>query len=463
MTPRPGKVNIQTPEGRIGRDWTRGSILSNVIQLSWPMAVTQTLMMIGPTIDMIWVGKLGTAEIAAVGISGTVVQLGMGAMMGLTTGVRALIARFIGAQDTETANRVAQQAMTITAIYAILTAIIGAFFSERIISLVHPDPDVIRIGASYLRINFIGSAAVSFRMMMDAVMQASGDSINPMWMAVVYRTLHILISPFLIFGLWIFPEMGVSGAATTAVISQSVGVILGIRILFGQKSRIRISFKGFRFDTNLIWRIVRIGFPSLISGIQRNLNQFFLQIFIAPFGTIALASHTINQRIEMFMSMPSMSFGMGAGVLVGQNLGARQPQRAEKSAWLAVLLVEGLLVVMSLVLLIWTAPVIRIFNGEASLVNMAGDFLRIALIGYLFLGIGSVFMSSLQGAGDTIPTMIISIGTVWLITIPLAYYFHLQDGWGIYGIRWAMTASTVASALANFIYFRTGKWKTRSV
>ena len=188
MTPRPGKVNIQTPEGRIGRDWTRGSILSNVIQLSWPMAVTQTLMMIGPTIDMIWVGKLGTAEIAAVGISGTVVQLGMGAMMGLTTGVRALIARFIGAQDTETANRVAQQAMTITAIYAILTAIIGAFFSESIISLVHPDPDVIRIGASYLRINFIGSAAVSFRMMMDAVMQASGDSINPMWMAVVYRT-----------------------------------------------------------------------------------------------------------------------------------------------------------------------------------------------------------------------------------------------------------------------------------
>jgi Na+-driven multidrug efflux pump len=105
----------------------------------------------------------------------------------------------------------------------------------------------------------------------------------------------------------------------------------------------------------------------------------------------------------------------------------------------------------------------RIFNSEAEFVSMASDFLQIALVGYIFLGIGSVLMSSLQGAGDTIPTMIISITTVWLITIPLAYYFHLQEGWGIYGIRWAMTASTVASALANFIYFRTGKWKTRMV
>jgi putative MATE family efflux protein len=350
MAPKPDAVTKNAPVGRIGRDWTRGSILSNVLQLSWPIAVTQSLMMVGPTIDMIWVGRLGPSAIAAVGISGTVVQLGMGAMMGLTTGVRALIARSIGARDNDTANNVAQQATIITAIYAVLTAIIGVFFSEDIISLVHPEPEVMRVGAAYLRINFIGSAAVSFRMMMDAIMQASGDAMNPMWMAVVYRTVHVVLSPFLIFGLWIFPEMGVSGAAVTAVISQSIGVILGLRILFGQKSRIRLSFRGFHFDNVLIWRIVRIGFPALVSGIQRNLNQFFLQIFISPFGTIALAAHTINQRFEMFVSMPSMSFGMGAGVLVGQNLGARQPQRAEKSAWLAVLLVEVLLVVASLAL-----------------------------------------------------------------------------------------------------------------
>jgi putative MATE family efflux protein len=463
MTFEPEGSGSRIPRGRLNRDWTQGSILGNVLQLSWPLAVTQTLMMVGPTIDMVWVGRLGPTAIAAVGVSGTVVQLGMGAMMGLTTGVRALIARFIGAKDTKLANEVAQQATIVTAIYAVITAIVGAFFSEEIISLVHPSPEVMEVGAAYLRINFIGSAAMSFRMMMDAIMQASGDSMNPMWITIAYRSLHIALSPFFIFGLWIFPEMGVRGAAITSVISQSFGVFLGLRVLFGQRSRLRLSYKGFHFDTALIWRIVRIGFPALISGIQRNLNQFFLQIFIAPFGTIALAAHTINQRFEMFMFMPSMAFGMGAGVLAGQNLGAKQPERAEKTAWLAAAVVEGLLVVFSIALLLWTSPVIRIFSSDPELVNMAGTFMRIAIVGYALLGFGSVVMSMLQGAGDTIPPMIISIATVWVITIPLAYYFHMQAGWGIYGIRWTLTASTILSAVANLIYFRTGKWKTRKV
>jgi putative MATE family efflux protein len=338
-------------------------------------------------------------------------------------------------------------------------AIIGALFAEEIISLVHPSPDVMAIGAVYLRINFIGSAAMGFRMMMDAIMQASGDSMNPMWITIVYRIFHVALSPFLIFGLWIFPKMGVTGAATTSVISQSLGVFLGINVLFSHRSRLRLSFKKFAFDTSLVWRIVRIGFPALVSGIQRNLNQFFLQIFIAPFGTLALAAHTVNQRFEMFMFMPAMAFGMGAGVLVGQNLGANQPQRAEKSAWLAVAMVEAIGLIASAALFIWNQPAISIFGSDPELIAIGGDFLRIAIIGYLFLGFSSVLMNALQGAGDTVPTMVFSIVTVWVITIPLAYYFHFQQGWGMYGIRWAMTASTVAGAAANLIYFRTGRWK----
>lgn len=463
MTSEPQIPIARTRPGHVMRDWTQGSILRNVLQLSWPIAITQTLMMIGPTIDMIWVGRLGPTAIAAVGVSGTVVQLAMGAMMGLTAGVRALIARSIGAGDTVTANRVAQQAAVITAIYSVLMAVIGAFFSEEIISLVHPSPEVMALGAAYLRINFIGSAAMGFRMTMDAIMQASGDSMNPMWITAVYRLFHIALSPFLIFGLWIFPKMGVNGAATTAVISQALGVVLGLNVLFSQRSRLRLSFAGFRFDTGLIWRVVRIGFPALVAGIQRNLNQFFLQIFIAPFGTLALAAHTINQRFEMLMFMPAMAFGMGASILVGQNLGARQPRRAERSAWLALAMVEAFAVLASLALFIWTSPAISIFNGDPELVKIAGEFLHIAIVGYLFLGFSSVLMSSLQGAGDTVPTMVISILTVWVITMPLAYYFHLQAGWGMYGVRWAMTASTVAGAAANLIYFRTGRWKTLRV
>ncbi len=446
-----------------GRDWTQGSIFKNLLLLSWPMAVTNTLMMLGPTIDMIWVGQLGSGAIAGVGVAGTAVQLVMGAMMGLTAGMRALIARFIGAKDVDSANRVAQQASVVTVIYAILMAIVGVFFSEEIVAMVGVKPEVVKAGAAYLRINFIGSAPMAFRMMMDSVMQASGDAMNPMKIALIYRVIHIALCPFLVFGWWIFPQLGVSGAAWTSVISQSVGVLLGIGVLFGERSSLKLSLRGFRFDLDIIWRIVRIGFPALISGIQRTLNQFFLMIFMAPFGTIAVASHTISQRIEMFLFMPAMALGMGAGVLVGQNLGANQPERAEKSTWLAVAIVEAVALLACVAILIWTSPIIRIFNNEAGLVKTAGEYLLIALPGFATVGFMMVLMNATQGAGDTVPMMIISIVTTWVITIPLAYFLPKWTDWGVYGIRWAMTGSMIIGGLANTIYFRTGKWKTRRV
>jgi putative MATE family efflux protein len=427
------------------------------------MAITQSLMTLGPTIDMIWVGKLGTLAIAAVGVSGVGVQLAQGAMMGLTTGMRALIARSIGSKDMELANRVAQQAIVVSMIYSILVAIIGIFYSEEIVSLVTKDADIVSVGAAYLRIQFVGSATMSFRMMMDSIMQASGDSMNPMQIAIIFRIFHIILCPFMIFGWWIFPELGVRGAAYTSVISQSLGVILGLRVLFGARSRLHLTFKGFRFDFGIIWRIVRIGFPSLISGVQRTLNQFILQRFLAPFGTVVLAAHTISQRLEMLIMMPAMAIGMGAGVLAGQNLGAKQPERAEKSTWLAVGITEVFAILAALVLFIWTTPVIRIFNSDPALDETATQFLHIAIVGWLFIGFMFVLMNSLQGVGDTVPTMIISIITTWFITIPFAYFLPKWTNWGVIGIRWAMTASTVIGGLANVIYFRTGRWKTRRV
>jgi putative MATE family efflux protein len=446
-----------------GRDLTQGSIFKNLLILSWPMAVTQSLMTLGPTIDMIWVGKLGPLAIAAVGVSGVAVQLAQGAMMGLTTGMRALIARFIGAKDMELANRVAQQAIVVSMIYSIIIAIVGVFYSEEIVSLVTKDADIISVGAVYLRIQFVGGATMSFRMMMDSIMQASGDAMNPMQIAIVFRIFHIILCPFMIFGWWIFPELGVSGAAYTSVISQSLGVILGLRVLFGARSRLHLTFKGFRFDLGIIWRIVRIGFPALISGIQRNLNQFILQRFLAPFGTIVLAAHTISQRLEMLIMMPAMAIGMGAGVLAGQNMGAGKPDRAEKSTWLAVGLVEVFAILAAALLFFWTTPVIRIFNSDPALDATATQFLHIAIVGWLFIGFMFVLMNSLQGVGDTVPTMIISIITTWFITIPFAYFLPKWTTWGVIGIRWAMTASTVVGGVANIIYFRTGKWKTRMV
>jgi len=442
------------------------------------MVVSNVLMMLGPTIDMIWVGKLGSSSIAGVGVAGIAVQLIMGAMMGLIMGMRAMVARFVGAGDETGANHVAQQAIVVSTGFALLAAIIGLFFSEEILALFDLEAEVVSEGAAYLRIMFIGAAAMSFRMMAEGTMQASGDTITPMTITVIYRLFHITLCPFLIFGLWIFPEMGVTGAATTNVIAQTLGVIAGMWFLFTGRSvhfdtarkairlgqsRMKLTLRGFRLDPSIIWRIVRIGAPAMVSGMQRTMTQFLLVYFMAGFGTLAVAAHTLVQRVEMVLFMPGMAFGMGAGVLVGQNLGAGRPERAERSAWLAGALVGGILLVCSIAVLLFAENIARIFNSEEALVATSGKFMRIAVVGYLLMPLTAVFMSALSGAGDTVPPMIISVTVAWLIQIPLAYFLPQITDLGVYGVRWGIAVGMVVSAVAFLAYFRTGRWKRKQV
>jgi len=427
------------------------------------MVVTNTLMMLGPTIDMIWVGKLGTASIAGVGVSGMAVMVSMGAMMGLAMGMRAMVARFIGAGDIAGANHVARQGFVISAVFAIVVAVIGIFLAERILILFGLEADVVAEGTAYMRILFVGSLAMSLRMMTEAVMQASGDTISPMKITIGYRLFHVALCPFLIFGWWIFPHLGVSGAAITNIISQSLGTAIGFWFLFSGRTRLRLTMSNFHLDLNIIWRIVRIGFPALVSGIQRSISQFILMYFVVPYGTLAVAAHTINQRVEMIMMMPAMAFGMASGVLVGQNLGAGQPERAEKSAWLAVGWVEGVAIIGSVLILVWAENIVRIFNAEPGMVEIASDFLRIAVTGFIMLGFMAVTMQALQGAGDTMPPMVVSVLTVWLVTLPLAYFLPKVTDMGVYGVRWAMVAGMAVPAVALTIYFKLGRWKQKQI
>jgi len=186
-------------------------------------------------------------------------------------------------------------------------------------------------------------------------------------------------------------------------------------------------------------------------------------LFMAPFGTIAVAAHSVVQRTEGFLFMPSMAFGMSSGVLMGQNLGARRPERAEKSAWLALGLVEGLLITISIILLFWAEGVVRIFSTDPELVALTSTFIRIACAGYVVMGFMSSLMNALSGAGDTVPPMIISLIMTWGITMPLAYLLPQVTDLGVYGIRWAMVAGMVVGAVAFLIYFRTGRWKRKRV
>jgi len=446
-----------------GRDWTKGSIIRNLLSLSWPMIISSSLGIIGPTIDMIWVGKLGAASIAGVGVGGIAVMLVMAGRMGLSAGMRAMVARFVGAGDNKGAIHVSQQAFVTSAAYAIVMAAVGIFFAEPILLLLGLEADVVAEGAAYMRILFIGSAAMSFRLMAEGIMQASGDAMTPMKIAFLFRFSHIVLSPFLIFGWWIFPRMGVSGAAMANVISQSLGTAIGLWFLFSGRSRLRITLRDFHLDLNTIWRVVKIGIPASILSMQSSLGRFVLLWFIVPFGTLAVAAHTLMQRIEMFLFMPGWGFGLAAGVLAGQNLGAQQPGRAEKGGWLATGMMEGLMVISVLAILLWPESIIRIFSPEPDLLDIASNFLMIAAAGYIMMGFVAVLMQCLSGVGDTLPPMVISILMVWVVQLPLAFLLPQIADLGVYGVRWAIAAGTITGAIAYIIYFRMGRWKRKRV
>ena len=446
-----------------GRDWTKGGIIQNVWLLSWPMLVTETIAMGSLTLDMIWVGKLGAAPIAGMGVASILVLLVATTKIGLLQGVRAIVARFIGAGDAASANHVARQGIVISAIYAAVMTATGVFFAEPILRLFGLEADVVAEGVLFMRVMFAGMTFQAFLMLAYNIMQAIGDTVTPMRISLFARSVHILICPFLVFGWWVFPQLGVCGAAASNVTAWGLMMCISWWVLFTGRTRLRLTLKNFRLAPDVIWRILKVGIPASIMGAQRAIGNLALAWFMVPFGTLAVAAHSLAQRLEVLLFVPSFTLGRGAGVLVGQNLGARQPGRAERSGWLATGFVQVIMLVASVAILLWAENIIRLFNTEPDLVQLASIFLRIAAAGYILMGFVFVLQESIAGAGDTLPVMLIIIAMVWLVQIPLAFLLPRVTELGVYGVRWAIVAGLGAGALANITYFRLGRWQHKRV
>lgn len=470
------------PRGRAYIDWTQGSIPLNLLKLSWPMIVGSSLNMLGPLIDVIWVGKLGSAAVAGVGVAGIAVQMVMSAMMGMVTGMRALIARYMGAGDLEMANHVATQAMFVSTAVSVVMAVVGFFIAAPILRLMGLQPDVVSEGAAYLRIVFLSAIPMSLRFMAEGSMQAAGDSMRPMIITAAYRAVHVLFCPFLVLGLWIFPKMGVSGAAWMNMISQTIGLVLAMWVLFTGRTRLRLDWQAlvgghpaegggegaparsrFHVDKDVVWRLAKIGFPSSIMGVQMSLGAFIMIRLLSPFGTTAVAAHAIWARVDMMLMMPIMGLGMGAGVLAGQNLGAGHPERAVRSGWIAAFIAQGFLLVAAGAITLWAEPIVRVFNSEPAVVTMAASFLRIATVMYLVFAMSPVLQNCVAGAGDTVPPMVIALIGTWVIQLPLAFLLPRLTDLGVNGIRWAMVVTAYLGTIAFTLYFVSGRWRHKGV
>jgi putative MATE family efflux protein len=448
---------------RFERDWTKGSILRNLLLLSWPILVSYIFDEIGPFVDLIWVGRLGAASVAGVGIAGMVVFLLTAATMSLTIGARALVARFVGAGDKAGANHAAMQAFVIGVAYYAVVAPLGIYLAEPIMSAFGVEADVVAEGAAYMRIMFVSTLAQSLWLMAEVTMQASGDAVTPMRIGIIYRTLHVAICPFLVFGWWVFPRLGVSGAAAANAISQSLGLALGLWVLFSGRTRLRLSLRNFRFDLNIIWRMVRIALPNLFMHIQHQVCAIALIWFMTPFGTLAVAGHTLWQRVDMTIMIMGWAVGTSAGVLGAQNLGANQPERAEKTGWLAAAIATAIMFVLTIVVLLWAEAIASIFSPEPDLVKLTGTFLRIAAISYLPMGLNAIFMEFLVSVGDTMMATLLETLQTWGVQLPLAYFLPRLTGLGVYGVRWAMVAGLVVAGIIFTLYFWLGKWKYKKV
>jgi putative MATE family efflux protein len=431
--------------------------------LYWPMLISGMLNMLGPTIDMVWIGRLGAAAIAGVGVSAIAITVVNSLITGVFTGTGAMVARFVGARDEGSANRVAQQAFVLGLAYSSILALVGVFLADKILLVLGVDPDVVTEGAAYMRIQLVGMFTMSAITAAQSVMNASGDSRTTMKISLVYRLLHVGLAPFLIFGLWVFPQLGVSGAALSSVITQAIGGSLGVWVLLSGRSRLRVTLKRFRFDGNLIWRTMKIGFPASITQVERSFSDLVLVKFIIPFGTPAVASHAVVQRIDWFPQQLCGSLGVASGVLAGQNLGAGQPDRAGRTGWIAAALATGLAVLVSAAVWIWAEQLIGIFNPKHDLIVIASTFIRIQVVGYLLWGVVTSLSMCLNGVGDTIVPMLTNLITMWGFAIVMAYVLSQHTSLGVYGIRWAMVGGIAIRSVVYITYFRMGRWKRKKV
>lgn len=451
--------------GRVSRrDWTQGSIIGNLWSLYWPMLITSSLTTLGPFIDLFWVSKLGAASIAGVGVSGIAVTVVNSLMMGLFQGTSAICARSVGAGDEQTANRTAQQAFVLAIAYSLIMAIIGIYLAEQILILLGVSSEVVEQGAAYMRIQFIGMVTMGMLSMSQSVMNASGDSRTTMKVNVSYRLFHVILCPFLIFGIWIFPELGVRGAALSNVISQATGGSIGLWILFSGRTRLRVTLKNFRFDRSIIWRTMRIGIPASITSVERSFSDLVLVRLIIPFGTFAVAAHSVVQRIDQLVQMPCAGIGSAAGVLAGQNLGAGKPERATKGGWIAAGLATAFAVVASILIWFFGHGFIDFYaSSNTDVVNLANDFLRIQVLGYVLWASVLSLSMCLNGAGDTFITMVTNLTAMWGVAITLAFVLSNFTPLGVYGIRWAMVIGITARCIIYASYFKSGRWLRKKV
>jgi putative MATE family efflux protein len=462
-TAEQGLPALSVAEGARKRDLTTGNIHRNIWTLAVPMLLEMATLSVTQIVDTYWVGKLGSAALAAVTISMTLRWVINSLANGLGIGGMAVVARRIGAHDRAQADHATWQAVLLAAFVSLVLGAVGILLAKPALRLLGADAEVLAMGVSFLRIVFGGLFTLVLVFVINSLLRGAGEARLALGALVLSQGLTVVLEPLLIFGRGPFPTLGVDGSAWAGVLGFGAGALFQITILLSGRARIAINFHDLWPDLPLMWHIVKIALPSAVQMALRSTSRLIILAIVGLYGTFATAGFGVANRILLVAIMPGFGLGNAAATLVGQNLGAVQPHRAERNAWWVTAYNASMLAAFAMVLFTCARPLIAFFDPTPEVVDLGAEYLRIVAPSLIFSAVGVVLARAFDGAGNTVPAMFVNLLTLWGMEAPLSYGLAQGTGLGITGVWIGRALANLANGLLFAFWFRLGRWKRKEV
>jgi putative MATE family efflux protein len=445
------------------QDYTEGKLSRAIILLSIPAVLEMIMESVFVISDIWFVSKLGPEAVATVGLTESVITVIYAIALGLGTATTSMVSRRIGEKNNNAASVTAFQSIILGLVISLLIGIPGAFFSTDLLKWMGASGRIVNEFSGYTRIMLAGNGVIMMLFIINAIFRSAGDAAVAMKVLWLGNIINIILDPCLIFGLGPFPELGVTGAAVATTTGRGIAVIVQFYLLFKGHKRVRLSFRHLVVDFKIIVRILRLSVGSIGQNLIGTSSWIALVRIISIFGSEVVAGYTIGIRIIGFTLLPSWGLSNAASTLVGQNLGAKKPDRAEKSVWVTGWINMILLGVIGLVLVLFPEPFIRLFINDANVIVSGILCLRIVSLGFISYGLGMVLANSFNGAGDTATPLKINIIAYWFVEIPLAWLLSIHWGMEEEGVFISIVAAETLLTIIAWLVFRRGKWKLKEV
>jgi putative MATE family efflux protein len=440
-----------------------GNINRAIILLAIPMTLEMVMESLFAVVDIYFVSKIGVNAIAAVGLTESMMTIAYSLGFGIAMGTTAMVSRRVGEKNIDGASISAVQAIYLGIITSIPIVIIGVLFSEDLLRMMGATEDVVEDGVGYTKLLLVSNLIIILLFLINGIFRGAGDATLAMRALWIANGLNIVLDPLFIFGIGPFPELGIEGAATATIIGRGIGVCYQLYHLFKGKGIVKIHKENWMPKANIIAKLVKLSAEVTAQFIIASASWIFLTRIISTFGSTALAGYTVALRIVHFTLLPAWGFSNAAATMVGQNLGAKQPERAEKSVWRTGFFNAVFMGVVMIIFLLFAENIASFFTDDKNVIFNSVQCLNIVVLGYLFYAFGMVLIQSFNGAGDTRTPTYLNFFIFWMIQIPLAYLLAIELSLETVGVYWAIVISESAFTIAGYFLFKRGKWKTIKV